>query len=225
MKKKLTNLIRTIKSNTELVIALFSMALSILTAWQTSSFNRASLKIAEGMNQETAVNYRLSVLPSIIFSTNAISSDPDFDFLGVEIENRGIGPAIIFPPVVLLNGSPIGLLTQDSKAVIQKLAFPDGVYTWNVHNAMTLMPGQKKKVFWSDKKDSVKIQKYFAKTLPNINIVVGYTSIYHEALIFNCQNVNRINDVYLVADQIEPQFKESRSQIEPMLKVRYNNSK
>ncbi len=168
------------------VTAIYSLLFSIDESKKTAELNYQSIKLSKQTFDEAFQNYRLSVVPSVIFTININSTDPLYDFLGIEIENRGLGPALFSPPVLFYDGKVIGLFDIPSFNQIKKvLNMPDSIVMLQVHSYLTLLPGEKRKIFWSENKKSHVIEKYFQEALKHVNIVIGYSSVYQDIIFFN----------------------------------------
>ncbi|MES2516024.1 MAG: hypothetical protein V4580_17855 [Bacteroidota bacterium] len=166
-------------------LAFISLLVSICAIYYTSIESKKTAEFNRESIEQTQLNNKLTVQPLLSFSSNIYLNDPIFDFIGIEVDNRGVGPALVAPPLLIYDGIPLGLMDpSNSENIIKKLNVPTNVFFFKT-TGYTLMPGEKRKLFWSEKKDSLTTQKYMLELMKHINIVLLYTSVYQEETWFN----------------------------------------
>jgi hypothetical protein len=164
------------------LVAVAALVLSIYNYYQDSNFNNLTL------NQTEKHNFK-SVEPILSPILNINPNDPVWDFLGIAVENKGIGPAKIFPALLLFDGEQVGFLEPSSFSKIErKLKPPKGVQVTvhRIHGYLSILPGDRIMVFWSKDKESKDVQNYFAYIMKHITIIYPYTSLYEEKYEMVC---------------------------------------
>jgi hypothetical protein len=180
-------------------IAVLSLIISLTALWKNAVFNRTSIniskaaveeaaesnlkanKIAGETSQNTILHNKMSVKPILTFTDSLSKNLPDYPFIGIAIENRGIGPALVAPITLVYDNQIVGSLTRDNFKIIRdKLMPPNGINAQFINNAFCIKPGEQILVFGTYDVHSEPLRKYMLNIMEHIGFVVFYSSIYQE---------------------------------------------
>jgi hypothetical protein len=89
---------------TSLIVSIIALIHSSNVSKEAAEINKKSVELSKEMRDQTVKHNKLSVLPVLSLSSNFDANDPIFDFIGVQLENRGIGPALFAPPLIIYKG-------------------------------------------------------------------------------------------------------------------------
>lgn len=120
----------------------------------------------------------LSHKPLIQIHLNENQDDPIYRFIGVEIENVGLGNAFLLPVHFLVNDIEIGTNLKGDTKALSKLLTP-AVNFMAVHNVAILRPGERRKLIWIEPRDYNNTEsEFFFRQLKSLDIVVVYASFH-----------------------------------------------
>lgn len=145
-------------------------------------FGSCAMAISIWQGWETRQNYRLSVTPNI----NIVGYwRKCSDLIGISLENKGIGPAIITKLEIEVDGKNINILQgpKELQIVLAKISSLTGINILNYYsmeNKEVIAANEKQPIFWIDdneKNDAEKIKnlRQFFFATP---VTVEYKSIY-----------------------------------------------
>jgi len=134
---------------------------------------------------ETRKNNRLSVIPRIVVLGNWITSE-EITPIGIIVENRGIGPAIITDIEIKIDNQTYNPLSNPAgfESGMKKIISNEVIPNLNFHYFSyeeTISPGGGKQPFiWLTNKDNINRENTsrFIKRFSKIEIIIKYKSIY-----------------------------------------------
>jgi len=130
-------------------------------------------------NQKLA---ELSVRPLVAFNYNDYPDGPLFDFVGIEIENVGQGPAYVTPLHFFLDGTFLGTNERTEQPRLAQ-AFSEVTVLWLIHNCYCLRPNEKRKVITLNLSQANHDQiSGFLDVLGRLNVTVCYLSAFGDSL-------------------------------------------
>lgn len=129
---------------------------------------------------ETRKHNRFSVSPVLVWVISTEENDCLLPFRGIAIENRGLGPAIIKPPLLFLGDEPIALLTPENADKIDASIsnIPTRIFWGQVVNSLALNPGEVYEILRLQDPSDTKGIDWLKSTFDRLDIVIPYTSIY-----------------------------------------------
>ena len=135
-----------------------------------------ALKVSFSQGETDKYYRNLQNEPIIIFSYNEHLDDPDFDFVGFELENRGPGYAIVSGSIAIID--PRGN-RYEFVSIEQFLKNkPKSLRMWKNHGAMVFKPSEKKKFLWIESSEyDEKIHKQIKEDLSKITMAIGYGTL------------------------------------------------
>ena len=145
-----------------IVIACIALGISIWQGWATRLHNK------------------LSVKPLLDITTFYSETEP---FIGVVVENHGVGPAIIKDFIVYIDGQPaiVDSVEAADKVYNATLSIGNEINYWHPEGDSVLKQGGGKEILWYRKEDwTTKGVEEFKETLSHLSFKFIYESIYRE---------------------------------------------
>ncbi|MBC2716027.1 MAG: hypothetical protein HF978_12035 [Desulfobacteraceae bacterium] len=153
--------------------------------------------------------------PIIIFSYNENVDDPDFDFIGFELENRGPGHALIANKIALIDQQGDYEFISLEKFLKNK---PKEFRIWRNHGYMVFQPGEKKKLLWIESSEyDEKVHKQWKDYFRKVLMVIAYasqTGKYQLCFITNLQGPHALREdtiAKLKQDHIESAYERTNA--------------
>lgn len=148
-----------------------------------------ALVVSIWQGYETRKNYRLSVTPNISVMGNWIQGS---EHIGIDLENKGIGPAIITRIEIKVDGQSINILQNQKEylSILEKMAVEMDIVGLCQHvmdSGDMIAAGEKRPLIWvysdyvSNKGEMRKFLDFFSR----ITITVEYKSIYGQTFFTN----------------------------------------
>lgn len=184
------------------ITAIGTLFIAALSVWISA---RTAKKQRQMVEHQIHHNH-LGVTPVLNFSMDIALASLS-EYLGVSITNSGMGPAAMRPPLVFLDGNPVGFLNSEDVATLRaRLSIPRSVNIYLIGGGRVLRPSETLRLFWFGQSD-IEGVRWVKKFSSRINIIVSYSSLYeHQFMIIGMHNPVDLADKYieLVPDYNKP---------------------
>jgi hypothetical protein len=149
-------------------------------------------------NRKNQTQRQLSVRPMLSFTSSYHASDPMFDFIGIRVENRGLGPAILMPLKFYRGKNRLGDNNVGNvDALIRELNLGARFFLYTIHNLHILQPGEERKILWAPKTQASQTDfEQIATLSKEINVVACYYSLYEECFAMPLRTEGDIASAY-----------------------------
>jgi hypothetical protein len=146
----------------------------------------------------------LSHKPLLQLHLNENTSDPIYKFIGVEIENVGLGNAFLLPAHFLINGTEVGTNTKGNTISLAKI-LTSTVNFMAVHNIAIVRPGERRRLIWVEPQDYANPNSApFFRQLKSLDVVVIYAAFNGKTSVANLRGYK---DPEKAMSEIKSRFK------------------
>lgn len=145
-----------------------------------------ALGLAIWQGWEIRLANRLAVVPHLVFTTNFAKPLPDFDFFGIQLENRGLGPAVVTEFRLFVDAKPVETnATGKWSATLKLLGVNETWVRYYSMNPGTYLEKGEPEILVSIVHDQVRPEtmRSFREAFSRLGIAICYCSVYEKCKV------------------------------------------
>ena len=145
-----------------------------------------AIGLAAWQGWETRLANRLAVVPHLAFTTNFSKPLPDFDFFGIQLENRGLGPAVVTEFRLFVDAKPVESdAKREWRATLNLLGVNEPWVRYYKMNPGTYLEKGAPEILVSIVDDQVRPEtmRSFSEAISRLGIAICYCSVYEKCKV------------------------------------------
>ncbi len=145
-----------------------------------------ALGLAIWQGLETRLANRLAVVPHLVFTTNFAKPLPGFDFFGIRLENRGLGPAVLTEFRLFVDAKPVETDAGGGwRATLNLLGLNEPWVRYYWFSPDTYLEKDDPEILVSIVRDQVRPEtmRRFREAISRLGVAICYCSVYEECKV------------------------------------------